>query len=145
MNSSDVNIKAYKLYKTRWLFLATVAWTNMVCMMIGVSFSPVATLGKLLYSKVLVASTQFTRLQKHSKCEVKVWLCWNLIILPPLQFYVKLNFGEYKRSKNVIFGKFRASGLWILVNLVLESCSNLLKSKFRTSKIAKNDILDGLN
>ena len=68
MNSSDVNIKAYKLYKTRWLFLATVAWTNMVCMMIGVSFSPVATLGKLLYSKVLVASTQFTMLQKHSKC-----------------------------------------------------------------------------
>ena len=48
MNSSDVNIKAYTLYKTRWLFLATVAWTNMVCMMIGVSFSPVATLGNNL-------------------------------------------------------------------------------------------------
>ena len=32
--------------------------------------------------------------------------------------------------------------LWILVNVGLESCSNLLKSKFRTSKIAKNDIFE---
>ena len=30
--------------------------------------------------------------------------------------------------------------LGILVHFGLESCSNLLKSKFRTSKIAKNDI-----
>ena len=34
-----------------------------------------------------------TMLLKLSKCEVKDCLCWNLIILPPLQFYVKSNFG----------------------------------------------------
>ena len=83
---------------------------------------------------------QFTMLQKLSKCEVKAWLCWNLIILPPLRIYVKSNFGKFKRSKNVIFGSFRDSEIWILLNLGLESCSNLLNSKFRTSKIAKNDI-----
>ena len=32
------------------------------------------------------------------------------------------------------------SEIWILVKLGLESCSKLLKSKFRTFKIAKNDI-----
>ena len=42
-----------------------------------------------------------TMLQKLSKCEVKAWLCWKWIILPPLWFYVKSNFGEFKRSKNV--------------------------------------------
>ena len=38
-------------------------------------------------------------LQKLSKCEVKAVLCGNL----PLRFYVKLNFCEFKWSKNVIF------------------------------------------
>ena len=88
---------------------------------------------------------QCTMLQKLSKCEVKAWLCWNLIILPPLRFYVKSNFGKFKQSKNVIFGIFRDSELWILVNLGLESCSNLLKSKLRTSKIAKMTFFDRLN
>ena len=55
----------------------------------------------------------FIMLQKLSKCEVKAWLCWHLIILPPLWFYVKSNFGEFKWSKNVIFGNFRDSELWI--------------------------------
>ena len=81
-----------------------------------------------------------TMLQKLSKCEVKAWLCWNLMILPPLRFCVKSHFGEFKRSKNVIYGNFRDAELWLLVNLGLESCSNLLKSKLRTSRIAKNDI-----
>ena len=54
--------------------------------------------------------------------------------------YVKSNFGVFKRSKNVISGNFGDSELWILVNLRLESCSNLLKSKFRTSKIVKINI-----
>ena len=40
-----------------------------------------------------------TMLQKLSKCEVKAWLCPNLIILPPIQNNVKSNFGEFKRSK----------------------------------------------
>ena len=29
---------------------------------------------------------EYTMIQKLSKCEVKVWLCWNLIIWPPLRF-----------------------------------------------------------
>ena len=88
---------------------------------------------------------RITMLQKLWKCEVKAWLCWNLVILLPLSFYVKSNLGKFKPSKNVIFGSFRDSELWHLVNLGLESCSNSLKSKFRISKIAKNDILDSLH
>ena len=80
---------------------------------------------------------QFTMLQKLLKCEVKAWLCQNLIIFPALQFYVKYSLGEFHQSKNVTFGNLGDSELWILVNLGLESCSNLLKSKFRTSKIVK--------
>ena len=34
----------YKVYKTRWLFLLTLALQNTICFLIGVSFSPVATL-----------------------------------------------------------------------------------------------------
>ena len=49
-----------------------------------------------------------TMLQKLSKCEVKAWLCWYLINLPPLWFCVKSNFGEFKRSKNVILGILKA-------------------------------------
>ena len=86
-----------------------------------------------------------TMLQKFSKCEVKVWLCWNLIILTPLWFHVKSYFGEFSRAKNVIFGNFRNSKFWVLVNIGLESCSNWLKSKFRTSKIAKMTFFDCLN
>ena len=52
-----------------------------------------------------VSSTyKITMLKKLSKCEVKSWLYWNLIILSPLCFYMKSNFGKFKRSKNVIFG-----------------------------------------
>ena len=65
---------------------------------------------------------QRTMLQRLSKCEVKAWLCWNLIILSPLRFYVKSNFGDFKQSKNVIFGNFRDSEHRILVNFGLESC-----------------------
>ena len=54
----------------------------------------------------------YTMLQKLSKCEVKAWLCWNLIILLPPRFYAKSNFGEFKQSKNVIFGYFRGSEFW---------------------------------
>ena len=89
---------------------------------------------------------QYTMLQKLSKCEVKAaWLYWSLIILLLLQFYVKSNYSDFNWSKNVIFGNFRDSKHWNLVNWGLESWSNLLKSKLRTSKIAKNDILDCLN
>ena len=66
--------------------------------------------------------------------------CWNLIVLLPLWFYLKSNFGELKRSKNVIFANFRHFEFWNWVNLELKNCSNLLKSQFRTSKIGKNGI-----
>ena len=59
------------------------------------------------------SSTTFTMLQKLSQCEVKAWVYWNLIILPPLNFYVKSNVRKFKWSKNVIFGNFRDSELWI--------------------------------
>ena len=68
------------------------------------------------------------KLQKLSKCEVKAWLCWNLTILLALRLYVKSNFGEIKWSKNVIFGNFRDSELWILVKLALGKCFILLKT-----------------
>ena len=84
----------------------------------------------------------FTMLQKLSKCEVKAWLCWDLIILPPLRFYVKSNFGKFKRSKNVIFGNCRASELRNLVNLALDCAQIYQKSKFRSSKIVKNNIFE---
>ena len=52
---------------------------------------------------------------------------------------MKSNFCEFKLSKDVIFGNFRDSELWILSNLGLESHSNLLKIKIQKSKIAKSD------
>ena len=81
----------------------------------------------------------FTVLQKLSKCEFKAWLCWYLIILPPLRFCVKSNFGEFKQSKNVIFGNFRGSQFWFLVNLSNFQSQIYPNSKFRISKIATND------
>ena len=53
---------------------------------------------------------------------------------------MKSNFGELKQSKNVILGNFGHSELRLLKNLGPENWSNLLKSKFRTSKIGKNNI-----
>ena len=88
----------------------------------------------------LFSKLDHTTLQKLSKCEVKAWLCWNLIILLPLRFYVKSNFGEFKRSKLSFLPILETLNFDFLVNLALGSCSNSLKSKFRTFKIAKNDI-----
>ena len=84
-----------------------------------------------LLTITIISNFNCTMLQKLSKCEVKHRLCWYLIILPPLQFYVKFNFGEFKWSKNVNFDNFRGSEFWFLVNLGLESCSNLLEIKIQ--------------
>ena len=81
---------------------------------------------------------KITMLQKLSKCEVKAWLCWNLIILLPPWFYVKSNFGEFKQSKNVIFGNFRGSEFSFLVNLSTFQVPNLLKFKVQTVWIHQN-------
>ena len=40
----------YKVYKTRWLFLATLLSLNTISYLIGVSFSPVATLVTQYYN-----------------------------------------------------------------------------------------------
>ena len=72
---------------------------------------------------------QSTMLQKFSKCEVKAWLSWNLIIIPPLRFHVKWHFGKFKQSKNVIYDNFRNAELQILVNLGLESCFRFTKNQ----------------
>ena len=69
-----------------------------------------------------------TMLQKLSKCEVKAWLCLKKI-LRSLIFYVKSNFGEFKRSKNVIFGNCRDSQFWFLVNFSIFQEPNLPKFK----------------
>ena len=98
------------------------------------------TLFMILKKCNLLVGSHYTMLQKISNCEVKAWLCWNFIILSTLRFYVKSNFGKLKRSKNVIFANFTDSELLNLVNLGHESGSNLLKSNFRTSRIAKIDI-----
>ena len=82
----------------------------------------------------------YTMLQKLSKCEVKASLCWNLIILPPLRFYVKSNYGESNQSKNVNFA------ILMVLNLDVSKFEQFFKSqinqnsKFRSSNIAKNDI-----
>ena len=59
----------------------------------------------------------YTMLQKLSKCEVKARLCWNLMIIPLLWFYVKSNFSEFKLSKNVIYGNYRDVEFCFSVNL----------------------------
>ena len=84
---------------------------------------------KKLWNQNFYTVFSFTMLQKLSKCEVRAWLCRNLIILPSLRFHVKSNFGEFKRSKNVIFGNFEHWSLNFLVNLGLENCSHFLKIK----------------
>ena len=58
-------------------------------------------------------------------------LIWSFHDFTATQTYVKSNFGELKRSKNVIFGNLGDSEFWILVNLGLESCTQLLKIKIQ--------------
>ena len=58
-----------------------------------------------------LTSSICTMLQKFSKCEVKAARYGHFSKLLPLRFYVKSNFGELKRSKNVIFANFRVSEL----------------------------------
>ena len=76
---------------------------------------------------VSLISWPYTMLMNCSKCEVKAWLCRKLIILPPLQFYVKSNFSEFKPSKNVNFHNFRGSEfgfslIWAIFNS--QNCQN---------------------
>ena len=96
-----------------------------------------------VYIRVFKICTIF---QKLSKCEVKAWLYWNLIILLPLRFCVKSNFGAFNRSINVIFGNFRGSEFWFLVNLSNFQVLNLPKIQSSDSmKLAKMTLLDRLN
>ena len=101
---------------------------------------------KLLSTKkscFLAALISFFR-NHYAPATFKMWslgltLLW-MVNYTATQILREVTFCELKRSKSVVFGNFRDSELWICVNLGLESCSNLLKSKFRTSKIVKINI-----
>ena len=62
--------------------------------------------------------------------------------LTATQILHEIKFGEFRQSKNVIFGNFRDSKLWILVFLELESCSN---QNWEPLKWPKMTFLDRLN
>ena len=87
-----------------------VSWWSNLCISIWCQSARFRT--NSLNNWSVVVNDRPTMLQKLSNCEVKAWLCWNLINLLPLRFYVKSNFGEFKRSNNVIFGNFRNSEFW---------------------------------
>ena len=70
------------------------------------------------------------------------WQYDNLTATPILR---EIKFWWIQTVQKCHFWQFRDSEHWILVNFGLESCSNLLKSKFRTSKMAKMTFLDCLN
>ena len=81
-------------------------------------------------------------LQKLSKCEVKP----SLDFVEGWSFYRHSGFTSNQILVNSNGPKMsfvaisETLNFEFLVNLELEGCSNLLKSKLRTSKIAKNDI-----
>ena len=81
-------------------------------------------IGKIRMS-VLPTSWHCTMLQKLSK----------FFILSPLRFCVKSNFGEFSQSKNVVFGNFRDSELCIFGKFGTWKLLNVLKSKFRPSRV----------
>ena len=78
---------------------------------------------------------QCTTLQKLSKCEVKAWLCWNLmILLPPLlRFCVKSNFRYSELWKLLKFTKIQTSEPLKLSKLTF--LDRLNSPKFDCSKI----------
>ena len=95
------------------------------------------SLGKLDKKKckmILKFSHKFTMLQKLSKCEVKAWFCWNLIILPSLRFYVKSNFGKFKRPNMQCLAIL---GLWILIFSTFEQFSSPKFTKIQSSESLK--------
>ena len=53
--------------------------------------------------------------------------------------WCEINFAIIWVLKIAIFANLETLNFEFLANLVPEKCSNLLESKFRTSKIAKND------
>ena len=81
-------------------------------------------------------------LQNLSKCEDKVPGCGNFTIGLPHRFYVKSNLGEFKRSKNVIFGTLE------LLNFNFGKSQPFFKSqicqnsKMRVSEIVQMAILE---
>ena len=85
-----------------------------------------------------------TVIQKLSKCEVKVWLCWNLIILPPLRIYVKSNLGKFKHPKMPFLAILEVLKFDLSKSEQLSSPKFTKNSKFRVSEIAKLTFLDRL-
>ena len=79
-------------------------------------------------------------LQKLSKYEVKVLTLLKLVILLPLRFYVKSNYGEFKWSKNVIFSNLEVLKFDFSKFEQFLSSKFTKYSKFRVSNNSKNDI-----
>ena len=50
-----------------------------------------------------------TMLQKLSRCEVNAARCGICMICLPFTFYLKSNFDEFNRSKDIIFANFIGS------------------------------------
>ena len=94
-----------------------------------------------LHSSIPLCSRNFQNVK------LRLDFFWNSIILPPLWFYVKSNFGEFTRTIIVIFDKFRGSEFWFLVDLYKFQVTNMY-TKFESSeslKLAKMSFLELLN
>ena len=78
----------------------------------------------------------YTMLQKLSKCEVKTLLKFDHFTAT--QILCEIKFWQIQTVQKCHFWPFLETlNFEFLANLALESCSNLLKSKFTTSKIVK--------
>ena len=139
-------------------------WKDILCFFAAAAATPFASLKKrgltysihaisvlcqvwvlqeMLFPKTSVAN-YYTMLQKLSKCEVKAWLCYNLIILPPLRFYVKSNFGEFKRSQDVIWPILEVLN-FDFITFVQLSAPNLPKFKVQSLRFLKSGNFGDLN
>ena len=105
-------------------------WVCIICeslwIFVSLYESPLVTLSQW------VAMSLCTVLQKFSKCEVKAAWCGNLLILLPLKFYVKSNFGELKGSKIWFLAILEGLKFWFLINLC--NCSMLTMTKIQSLK-----------
>ena len=108
---SSKEFKKVPKWVRRWIFFRMLllqhkwnscySFTATWPLILGIKMRPI------MYRNRVKKPFPYTMLQKISKCEVKAWPCWNLMILPPLRFCMKSHFGQFKLSKNVVFGNFR--------------------------------------
>ena len=83
-----------------------------------------------------------TMLQKLSKCEIKATRFVNFTICSPRRFFVKSNFDKFKQSKNVIFGNFGGSEIFVFQFEPCFKSQIYTNSIFRVSEIVKMAIFN---